>query len=70
MVCLFDELEPPSLSVTGMEAKESDCLMSEEIRPPISGKDGHVLLPMVETDEVILKDEIGRGSFGTVYKGL
>ena len=47
-----------------MEAKESHCLMSEEIRPPVSGKDSHGLLPVVEKNEVILKDEIGRGSFG------
>ena len=70
MVCLVDELEPPSPPVAGIEAKESHCLMSEEIHPPVSGKDGHGLLPVVEKDKVILKDEIGRGSFGTVYKGL
>lgn len=33
---------------------------------PVSGKDSHGLLPVVQKDEVILKDEIGRGSFGTV----
>lgn len=70
MVCLVDELEPPSPPFAGIEAKESHYLMSEEIRPPVSGKDGHGFLPVVEKDEVILKDEIGRGSFGTVYKGL
>ena len=41
MVCLVDELEPSSSPVTGMEAKESHCFMSEEIRPPVSHKDGH-----------------------------
>ena len=46
--------------------QESHCLLSEEIHPPVYGKDNHSLLPMVEKDEVILKDEIGRGSFGTV----
>ena len=70
VICPVDELEPPSIPVAGMEAKESHCLMSEEVHPPVSGKDGHGLLPVVEKDEVILKDEIGRGSFGTVYKGL
>ena len=44
--------------------------MSEEMRPPVSRKDGHGLSRVVEKDEVMLKDEIGRGSFGTVYKGL
>ena len=70
MVCLVDELEPSSPPVARMEAKESHCFMSEEIRPPVSHKDGHGLSPVVEKDEVMLKDEIGRCSFGTVYKGL
>ena len=70
MVCLVDELEPSSPPVAGMEAKESHCFMSEEMRLPVSRKDGHGLSPVVEKDEVMLKDEIGRGSFGTVYKGL
>ena len=70
MICLVDKLEPSSPPVAGMEAKESHCFISEEIRPPVSRKDGHGLSPKVEKDEVMLKDEIGRGSFGTVYKGL
>ena len=57
MVCLVDELEPPSSPVAGMEAKESHCLMSEEIDQPVSDKDSHGLLSVVEKDEVILKDD-------------
>ena len=53
---------PPSLPWR----QESHCLLSEEIYPPVSGKDSHGLLPVEQKDEVILKDEIGRGSFGTV----
>ena len=68
MVCLVEELEPPGPPVTGMDAKQSNCLMSKEVSPPVSSKDGHILLPVVEKDEVILKDEIDRSSFGKSTK--
>ena len=56
LVCPFNELEPASSPITGASVN----------------KDSHGLLPVVEKEEIRFstKDEIGRGSFGVVYKGM
>ena len=48
------------------EGKRAIVCCQKRYIHPVSGKDSHGLLPVVHKDEVILKDEIGRGSFGTV----
>ena len=55
VVCVISEFESPTLPV-----------------PSTSVTDSHCLLPVVEKEEITFsqKDEIGRGSFGVVYKGV
>ena len=55
MVCVISEFESPTSPV-----------------PSTSVTDSHCLLPVVEKEEITFsqKDEIGRGSFGVVYKGV
>ena len=56
--------------VAAMKAREPLFAVRRDISTQFPAEIAMVFLPVVQKDEVILKDEIGRGSFGTVYKGL